>query len=387
MTERAANIRQAAGGFSLSSVCADELSAHVYRHQTAHWLGPHWPTRALALRSCGEAGARIRCACCSAIRLAPFRCGARTCPTCAHIASAVAVDRLSTRVSDTNAENVLNTRWEGPAWPQEKRWWLFTGTQQTEGRKGDEARYEHGQLTAAIRRVRDAWSPFWQSMTWGARVYERSPRTGRLGTRSRRDVMYAMGVEVAPGGMTHGHAAVYGEKPQREILRKRWAAALGRPGFVTLKPMQIETPDDFKSGLREVLKYVSKGDKGMRRAEHAAAIERAMRRVRRVEMGGAIRTTNIFGTARDLVTHRQVCTECNANNGQWQWAGLREPAYVVANDGFGLDVQDQEKRERAYWLDVDRNAERGRPRFLREVADVRELLQDAVVSTAHDAHA
>lgn len=337
---------QVVEGFALSSICADDLGAHVFRHRVAAALSPWWRTRAHGLETCGEAGARLRCSCCSSVHVAPYRCGARSCPTCAHIASAVSVDKLAARVERAMPAGSLDTLWEGPSWPREKSWLMFTGTQQTAGAKGDDSRYEHAALLASIRRVRGAWGPFWRSTAWGARVYQRSPTTGILGTRLRRDVAFAMGIEVAPGGMVHLHAAIYGEynrERDRDHVWRQWREAIGKAGFITVKPMKAATPDDFKDSLREVLKYVSKGERGERRALHAAAIERAMRQVRRVEMGGAIRGAVRNIDPLDLASHRQSCTDCGANE-QWQWAGLRGPEYVIANGGFGLDTMERLRR-------------------------------------------
>lgn len=323
-------------GLALSPVLADDLGAHVFRHQVARALWQEWPQRAKALESCGEAGARIRCSCCQAAHLAPYRCGARSCPTCAHIASAVAVDRVAAR-AERAVELGAATTWEGDGWPRSKQWYMLTLTQQTAGRYGDRSRYELVNLVPAIRRVRRGWGPFWRTTRWGSLVIAPSPYTGRRGSRTRRDVMFAMGLEVAPGGMVHAHASVYGEAVEETELRKLWQAAIGRAGFVKLRRMQAATPDDFRQSLRETLKYVTKGERGPRRHEVAALVERALQRIRRVELGGALRLRGDLASPQSLVyASAQQCEGCG-EKGQWEWGGMRAPEYVVENGGFGRD--------------------------------------------------
>src|SRR4051812_21936371 len=72
---------------TISAFCADEIGAHVFRHQVAEQLGAEWPQRARGLVSCGEAGAVLVCADCDCSHIVPYRCAARSCPSCAHIAS------------------------------------------------------------------------------------------------------------------------------------------------------------------------------------------------------------------------------------------------------------------------------------------------------------
>ena len=346
-------------GLTLSMICADEIGAHVFRHRVADQLAGVWPIRAKALRSCGEAGARIRCADCNTFHVSPFRCAARACPTCAHIASAVTVEKVHNRTTLALEARGVAELWDGGGKERAKGWKLLTATMQTPGRAGDPARFRVPVLRESIRRTRRAWGPFWRSLPWGQLVPVRRDRidksTGEvLGTRrslvTRRDTMFAMGVEVAPGGMVHLHAAVYAEFLPWQTLRAAWRASFGDDGNIKIQGMLSATAEDFRTSLREVLKYVSKGDASPRRAEWAANIETSMRQVRRVEMGGALRAVmRGTGPVDTRVTAKQVtyaaakaCDQCGGQ--KWAWAGIRAPEYVVRNGGFGVDNLEQMRR-------------------------------------------
>lgn len=332
-------------GLTLSAVCADDVGAHVFRHQVAAHLLPSWSVRAKALRSCGESGARLVCAECETVHVTPFRCAARSCPTCAHIASAVAVDRVAAKAEDAFKRRGVAEQWDGDGKREPKTWKLFTATMQTPGDYGSPERFQTATLKQRLRLVRGAWGPFWRALPWGKKIAVARDKvdtdTGEvIGTRrsliARRDTMFAMGLEVAPGGMVHLHAAVYAEFLPWQVLRAEWRRALGVEGNIKVKQMRADSADDFRAALREVLKYVSKGDKSPRRAEWAANIECAMFRVRRVEVGGALRAKVDVGAREVTYAGAKACDNCGTRE-RWKWAGLRASEYVVRNGGFGRD--------------------------------------------------
>ncbi|MGH7690544.1 MAG: transposase zinc-binding domain-containing protein, partial [Gemmatimonadaceae bacterium] len=73
--------------------------ARAFRQGLAGALGEAWPARAHALRNCGVGAVQLKCKACSTTHLVPFRCGARTCPTCARIAAAAIAGRIAARVA------------------------------------------------------------------------------------------------------------------------------------------------------------------------------------------------------------------------------------------------------------------------------------------------
>lgn len=322
---------------------ADDLSTHHYRRQVARELEVDWGARARALRDCGEAGAAVRCGCCASPHVLPFRCGARTCPSCARIASAVSVDRLMARVGFAFDRRRMEQNWEGQGWERRKGWYKVTFTQQEPDKYGDDARFKVPRLAASLRRLRDAFPRFYRATAWGARVRYRT-RSGRMSTRTRHDVAWALGLEVAPGGLVHAHALFYGERIEERDLRAAWQSAIARRGQIHMRKVHGESPDELREALTETLKYVGKGEKGTRRYERAAAVELALRGIRRVEMGGALRTRGELVGPRDLVYHDAAACPCGGARG-WEWVGIVPPLKVLANGGFGIaTTTDAEKR-------------------------------------------
>lgn len=312
---------------------ADDFTAHIFRREVAAALEGDWPERARALRSCGEAGAALSCSCCGVNQVVPFRCGARSCPSCARIASAAAVDKLMARLTWALEVKRIRELWEGPGWPAPKVLQMLTLTQQTPFAYGDGRRFHFPALRKAIRRARDGWSASWRMMPWGQRIKDRSP-SGQLGTRLRRDIAWAMGVEVAPGGMVHVHAAVLGERVREEDVRKPWEQSIGRRGFVRVSPVK-EDAGTLRKAFAETLKYVSKGEKGPRRYDRAAVMELAFRGTRRVEMGGAFRTRGELLGPRDIMY--QGANPCPCGTGSpLDWVGVIAPPLVAANGGYGI---------------------------------------------------
>ncbi len=329
----------------LGRVLADDVGAHVFRHEVAKYLEPHWPRRAHALVSCGEAGARCDCGDCGTAHVLPYRCGARSCPTCAHVASAVACEKVATRSEHALAALNMADTWDAPGKARAKAWKLLTLT--TTAKATAAERYEPATLRAYVKEVRRAVGLFWRATRWGRRVNDVSA-SGRATKRARRDTLYAVGIEVAPGGMVHVHLAVYGEFIPTIELRETWTTVCAVGGFVNVKAMRTSDAGGFRDALREVLKYVSKGDKEPgKRAERAAVVEYALRRIRRVELGGALRMVPAV-SALDVATNARKCETCGGG-ASWTWRGMRAPDYVRRNQGFGVShiVDDTDAEQRA----------------------------------------
>jgi hypothetical protein len=352
-------------------IYADDLGAHYFRHEVATFL-TRWPKRATALVNCGEAGARCDCGTCGTPHVLAYRCGARTCPTCAYIAAAVAGDKVSKRSAAAFEALGIDDLWEGRPInykerspsdaskpkrsrrrrstdlfkPRRKSWRLVTLTTETEGTTA-EARYELVALRKRAKLARTALGAWWRATPWGQRINDVSARTGRATKRARRDTIYIAGLEISPGGtklpdgslslggVVHVHLAVYGEFVSDWYLAQLWKEHCAIGGFIDVRTIKAKTAKDFRDALAEVLKYVSKGDKAPgSRAERAAAVECAFRNVRRVEMGGAIRLVPSI-TSKDVAVEGHVCSACGEAS-MWKWRGIRSPNYVRANGGFGV---------------------------------------------------
>lgn len=359
----------------LAECLADDPGAHVFRRAVAVALW-RWPRRALALRTCGEAGARCDCADCGAPHVLPYRCGARSCPTCARQASAIACEKIA-RKAETAALSLMGP-WDGVGPVRVKAWRTLVLT--TEAPRTVDERYDPDILQAFTSDVRDAWGPFWRLTQWGARKRDVSA-AGRPTKRVRRDTLGTMGIEIGDGGMIHLHAAVYGEYIDAAELARLWKQACPVGGFVRVRlmretkggaPITSPSSEAFRSALREVLKYLTKGHKTdlganqlIMRAGRAAAAEYAMRGVRRVETCGALRLVPRV-TDADVATEGKACVTCAAVPSAWAWRGIRPPDYVRRNGGFGLstiaddaDAEHQRREKRgSYMAEQQRARER-----------------------------
>ncbi len=315
----------------------DLSGEYLFRARVALNLAPFWLKRANAIRSCGEAGVQLRCDC-GQSHLVPFRCGARSCPVCARIRAAQACERLVNRVQIASESRRIAETWDGKGEARPKSWKLFTGT----SRAGPEhERFQPDVLALGVRKVRKAWGRFWRSTSWGkprrllvewdtARGIEIRPTR-----RARRDTIAIMGLEVAPGGMIHVHAAIYGEYIEQRRLQELWSKALGELARVDVRAMKAKTPGDFRSALREVLKYTTKwAKKPQDREQRAAAIEAAMKRVRRLEMLGAIRS---MPGVDALVKQddNDACNSCGRVDSRVAWVAIWPVERVRENGGFG----------------------------------------------------
>jgi len=226
--------------------------------------------------------------------------------------------------------------WDGPGPEKLRGWKLVTGT--TPARETDRFDPEH--LKAQRKEVVRAFTKWWTTTPWGRRVRDE----GKRSKRRRRDTSYIMSVEVAPGGMVHWHALVYGEFVPQPELQERWERALG----VELAVLDVRRIDgDSVSQLREVVKYVTKSQGSMtEKAAHLACIEIAFRGTRSVMMGGAIKRIRKSlgeleeeeGKATDC--HDELVSACEAcgSIGEWKYSGPAGRHAVEANGGFGVEL-------------------------------------------------
>jgi hypothetical protein len=142
--------------------------------------------------------------------------------------------------------------------------------------------------------------------------------------------------------MVHVHALVYGEYIPRDSLARDWSQVLGESALVDVR--RVRHDGGVHAALREVLKYATKGEKGVREQPlRAAAVEFALQNVHRVGLGGAIRRVRIIDSSgatedarpEDLhATKVAACQSCGVI-GEWRWAGRVSEAIVTSNRGFG----------------------------------------------------
>jgi hypothetical protein len=268
----------------------------------------------------------------------PFRCGARTCPTCTKAIAAAKVEAITSRVRQFTADVASGARaWDGagPARALSWRHVVLTSPAPVDL----EQRYDPTYLRAVAREVRNAFRRWWLATAWGRQRNVKRP-DGRRSKVSRRDTAYVLGLEISPRGMVHIHAAVFGEFIPQVMIEAAWRTALGatRRTIVHVTALRGDTIDVMRKSLSEVLKYATKGEKGARRVERAAAVEVALRRVRRIEVGGALRDyAPIAETVTQEELHAGERLRCGVCAGaRFVWIGLRGPELVHHNGGFGL---------------------------------------------------
>lgn len=312
-----------------------------WRAQVAAELEDSWPKRAAAMAECQRAGVRMKCGACGHFSLFPARCAARTCPDCARRSAAIARDKVQARLGQHDVRQGFQ-RWEGPGERQRRSWKLLTLTLPSVEDKA--ARWNPTDLRNRLQLVRAAWRGFWSTTEWGRQRY----LPGAKGKRNRRDTSYIIGLEVSPAGMVHLHAAIFGEFIAQPTLRALWRRALEAAGFAVgpalvvdirqVQPKRIGAT--VEAALLETIKYATKGEKdaGSATAITAAAVELAMRGIRRVEVGGALRRVTlkeIEASALDLLDiEREPCKHCGTL-GIWRYDGSATPASVLRNRGFG----------------------------------------------------
>lgn len=315
----------------------DAAWTYSFREAVAAELESRWPTRADAMRECGSGAVKLQCEGCGELTLVPFRCEARTCPYCARAGAAAVADRIGARVAVHDLE-IEAEPWDGPGRRQLRSWRMLTLTRPAPANVAE--RFDPDELHAAVRSVRESFRTFWRSTAWGRRP--RDPETGRR--RVRRDTSYVFALEVAPGGMVHVHALVYGEYVAQAKLQAAWSRALGEARAI----VHVRTADDPAGGvdaLREVLKYATKGEKGTRvQAERAAAVECALRNTKRITIGGALRKVRIDpedGETDDIRpedVHDRAEAACEGCGliGEWKWIGTATAVTVERNQGYGI---------------------------------------------------
>jgi len=343
-------------------VFTDTGPEHKYRAQVADALEKlGWQTRANSMRLCGRGAIQMDCRTCDAPHLMPFRCGCRTCPTCARNAAAAVVARITAKVAIHDAAMEF-VPWDGaddwdnltyyrratskaaPKGWRERRWRVITITRRPEDTADP---FALNGLRAQVRAARRLFSQWWRSTPWGRQRRDKDTRK----LRSRRDTSYVVGLEVSPNGMVHFHAAIYGEYIQQSVLLAAWRYVLQKAGIAAshkdggVRVEKVRTMEGVADALREVLKYATKGqNKGgieqMPAPYRAAAVECAFRNVRRSDVGGALRSiTNesICETTPDDLHDAKVaaCQACGTV-GEWWWRGIRPRSFVERNGGFGL---------------------------------------------------
>jgi len=169
----------------------------------------------------------------------------------------------------------------------------------------------------------------------------RDPLTSKK--RSRRDTSYVASEEIAPRGMVHLHVLLLGEYVPQWELQALWSKALGAKAIVHVTAIRRGAAG-VAAGLREVLKYATKGEKRARSSSRrAAAVELAFRNIKRVSIGGALRNDCVRPSdaddddtqPEDLHASREMhCLVCG-EVGNWHWGGRVDPAVVVRNGGYG----------------------------------------------------
>jgi hypothetical protein len=144
--------------------------------------------------------------------------------------------------------------------------------------------------------------------------------------------------------MIHLHIAIYGEYVAQRHLQALWGDALGVQAPV-VDVRSVKGAGGIAEALREVLKYVCKGEKGPRQAARAAAVELAFRNVRRIEVGGALRAIKLPETnsdggedpqQEDLHSKAVAACEVCGTPGEWVWLGIVSATVVWENGGFGV---------------------------------------------------
>ena len=309
--------------------------AAEFRAAVSDALKDEWPERARALRACGLDAVQLNCKCCSTPHLVPFRCGARTCPTCARDGAAAVAERIAARVAVHDL--IMEAEpWDGPGNGRRRSWRMVTATLKAGPNVDD--RFDPESLRRQVRRVRRAWGPFWRSVSWGRQVRDAGSRR----KRARKDTSYVYAQEISPSGMVHIHVLVYGEFIHQKELEGAWSKAIGEKARVDVRA--VKSLNEMSGALREVLKYATKGEKGSRtQASRAAAVEIAFRNVHPVGLGGAVRRITIpesSGESEDVRdedlhdTRVLVCEGCGVV-GEWKWIGVVSAEVVRENEGFG----------------------------------------------------
>jgi hypothetical protein len=145
--------------------------------------------------------------------------------------------------------------------------------------------------------------------------------------------------------MVHVHMLVYGEFIPQQILQGLWSKALGQAAIAYVQ--SIDPARGMTKAIQEALKYTTKGEKCTREEIHrAAAVEVAFRNVKRLSIGGALRSIQAVGDYADHddarpedfhATQQLACVGCGCI-GEWGWVGTVAAEVVTRNGGYGLFV-------------------------------------------------
>jgi hypothetical protein len=242
------------------------------------------------------------------------------------------MERAETRLAVFDMTQV-GQRFEGPGAQQKLGYKLLTLTTRTPS--SPQGRFDPCALRERVSVMRGLFRRFWRRTDWGRQV--RDLATGRK--RSRRDTGFILALEIGPGGNVHLHVLVYGEYVPQAILQDLWTEVVGEK----LAIVDIRAARDRAGALRYILKYLLKGARNARPfPELAAAVEYALRRVRRVEIVGAFRTAGGARRTGEDVSPAEVsearngaCEACG-KVGSWKWDGRVPPEHVAVFGGFGL---------------------------------------------------
>ena len=144
--------------------------------------------------------------------------------------------------------------------------------------------------------------------------------------------------------MVHLHVLVYGEYVPQALLAEEWGRVLGlgKPAVIDIRKVN---PADVAGGIREALKYATKGE-GSRcdQARKAAAVEYALANTKRVSILGALRMVQGRSEAADSDDlqaedlhddHDAACEVCGSL-GRWNWRGYTDAVAVARNGGWGF---------------------------------------------------
>jgi len=335
------------GGREGAGLHPDPQWAYSFREAVAEVLQPLWPTRAAAIRACGRAAIHLACGSCGGEQYAPVRCTGRTCPTCAHIASALIVKRVAGRLQF--AVKALQAEpWDGPGPVRIRGLKHLTLTLPAPSDLAD--RFDPARLAGSVHRVLRAFPRFWRRTVWGRQVRDGQSRK----KRARRDTFYLRAMEVSPNGVVHLHVVVFGEYISQDDLQRLWGDVVGEKlAIVHIRAVRDDDPSRIEGALREVLKYATKGHgEKHEQAQRAAAVEYAFRDVHRISKGGAllkIRPGELAfedvgpdelamvkvgsGSEGDEIAAAE-CPACGAP-GPWRFIGFVSEHIVVSNGGFG----------------------------------------------------
>ncbi len=355
----------------------DDAPTHRFRLAVAAVVAElGWQGRSTGLGLCGRAGIEVTCGGCSCPTLVPYRCGARTCPTCARASAAGVSQRIASRITLHDAA-LATVEWDGPTrrkpgvhWEcpihrdrckcwQLRQWRLVTLTR----RSTPGAPWNLEAIRAQVKQASALLAYWWKLTEWGRQVRDAGSRK----KRSRLDTSCVWGLEIAPGGMVHFHVIVYGEYLAQSALHRAWRAALAHLG--------VQDPTDggarvealrggsVSESIREVLKYATKGAQkdgvdAMPTALQAGIVEVAFRSIRRTGIKGALRkfaAPEILDTTlADLHDdHVMSCEACGVV-GEWHFGEIVGRNAVHRNNGYGLLRIDALGNDYGGWIIQDK---------------------------------